>query len=205
MKKRVISLFLAVSMCIMNTAVPVQASGYTEQTAVESPDNVDVNSEDRIDNADNEEALSEGKAETELEVGTETEEETVPALNGIAKGEDGKWHYYTEGEIDTEFTGFAENENGWWYINAGDLDFSKTEVIKGTVNGETAWWNVSGGQVEFTDTVAKNANGWWCIQKGKVNFDFTGFAKNSNGWWYCKNGKVDFSRTEVIKGTVNGE
>ena len=49
MKKRVISLFLAVSMCIMNTAVPVQASGYTEQTAVESPDNVDANSEDRID------------------------------------------------------------------------------------------------------------------------------------------------------------
>ncbi|MCI6732145.1 MAG: phage tail tip lysozyme [Lachnospiraceae bacterium] len=114
-------------------------------------------------------------------------------------------YYAKNGVWDSAYAGFAENESGWWYCENGKVNFDKTEVIKGTVNGEIAWWNVSGGKVVFTDTVAKNANGWWCIQNGKVNFSFTGFAKNSSGWWYCKNGKVDFNKTEVIKGTVNGE
>ena len=132
--------------------------------------------------------------------------------NGVIKTaytKDGKttteWCYVIDGNVQYDYTGFAENENGWWYVEKGRVTFAKNDVIKGTVKGQTGWWFVKGSKVQFVDSVEKNSNGWWVIQNGKVNFNYTGFAKNSNGWWYCKGGKVDFGKNDVMKGTVNGE
>ena len=104
----------------------------------------------------------------------------LDALNGVCQGEDGNWYYYVNGEVDTTFTGLAQNQNGWWYVRNGMVDFSYYGV-------------------------EQNGNGWWRIEAGKVNFDFNGFAENRNGWWYLEGGKVQLDQTEVIQGTVDGE
>ena len=150
-----------------------------------------------------------GLLQYDEETADDAEDDTATDLAAdgayLAKASDGNWYYFDEtGSVDTTFTGFCENENGWFYVKDGQVSFSTTSVLKGTVDGVTAWWYVKNGKVTFTDTVAKNSSGWWYIDNGKVNFSFTGFAENENGWWYIKNGKVSFSTTSVIKGTADG-
>ncbi len=94
------------------------------------------------------------------------------------------------------------DSSDWYYYTNGKVAASKTDVIKGTVNGTSGWWNVVKGKVTKGETVAKNSNGWWYINSnGKVDFSYTGFAKNSNGWWYLESGKVNFNKNSVIKDT----
>ena len=120
---------------------------------------------------------------------------------GTVEKIDGNWWYTVDGKIDRSYTGFASNENGWWYVENGLVTFQKKDVIKGVANNEAGkegieqWWHVYNSKVTKETTIAKNANGWWRIEDGKVNFDYTGVAKNENGWWYLENGKVDFGYT----------
>ncbi len=127
-------------------------------------------------------------------------------LNGVCKS-DGVWAYYVDGQIQTSYTGFQKNANGWWYIKNGYVDFGTNSVIrdkdtkgKSTVDGTFGWWYVVSGKVQLTYTgVAnyKNANGWWYIKKGKVDFSANTVAKNKNGWWYVVGGKVQLTYTGV--------
>ncbi len=141
-----------------------------------------------------------------------------------AIGSKGAWYYVIGSQVQEDFTGLSNfsNENGWWYIKNGKVDFSHNGVDK-NVNGwwyvtggkvqfgftglanyknENGWWYISGGKVDFSHNgVDKNKNGWWYVTGGKVQLGFTGLAnyKNSNGWWYIKNGRVDFSHNGVDK------
>ncbi len=135
-----------------------------------------------------------------------------------ALGTKGTWYYVVESKVQTSYTGVANyrNENGWWYIRDGKVDFSANTVAKnkngwwyvlggkvqfdftGLANykNENGWWYIQDGKVDFSaNTVAKNWNGWWYVLDGKVQFDFTGLAdyRNAYGWWYIRDGKVDFS------------
>ncbi len=146
-----------------------------------------------------------------------------------ALGEKGAWYYVIGSKVQTDYTGVSNfsNENGWWYIKKGKVDFSANTVAK----NKNGWWYVEGGKVRFSyNGFGKNSNGSWYCEKGKVRFDqnsvlkdttgalgskgawyyvvgskvqtdYTGVAdyKNSNGWWYVKNGKVDFSANTVAK------
>ncbi len=125
--------------------------------------------------------------------------------NGLANeaDADGNWYYYTDGRIDTSYTGFAANKNGSWYVTKGKVTFKDNSVIKdasGAIGTKGTWYYVVGSKVQTSYTgVAdyKNANGWWYIKKGKVDFSANTVAKNKNGWWYIKKGKVDFSANTV--------
>ena len=83
--------------------------------------------------------------------------------------ESGEWRYYYNGMFQKSYTGVTDcaNENGWWYVKDGVVDFT-------------------------ADTVAMNKNGWWKVTNGRVDFDFTGTASNQNGSWYIVKGRVDF-------------
>lgn len=61
----------------------------------------------------------------------------------------------------------AKNENGWWYVRNGKVQFNYTGVAN-----------------------FKNDYGWWYVKNGKVDFTYTGKAKNNYGTWNVKNGKV---------------
>ncbi len=146
--------------------------------------------------------------ESGKEDGTETGTNTQ-TLNGVCKSE-GVWAYYIDGKIQTSYTGFQKNANGWWYIKNGKVDFSAYSVIrdkdskgKSTIDGTYGWWYVAGGRVQtgsysYTGVANyKNANGWWYVKNGKVDFTANTVAKNKNGWWYVVGGKVQLTYTGV--------
>lgn len=157
---------------------------------------------------------------TQVEVVAAAKKTNIVNRNGV-------WTYTVNSKPDYSYTGFAQNVNGWWYVERGKVTFKKNDVIQGTVNGKNGWWNVKGskvifnetieqnrngwwyiknGKVDFTKTsVEHNANGWWYVKNGKVDFNYTGFASNYNGWWYIENGKVTFKRNDVILGRVKGD
>ena len=128
----------------------------------------------------------------------ETYEDTVPAAgNGlIYDSETGIWTYYTDGEVDTTYTGLAKNDYGWWYVNAGYLDLTYTGMAKNSYG----WWYVTDGSLDLTYTgMAKNAYGWWYMTDGKLDLTYTGMAKNAYGWWYMTDSKLDLTYTGMAK------
>ena len=138
----------------------------------------------------------------------------------VQKGPDGGWHAYLNDKILTDYTGFADNENGTWYVVNGDVKFDVNSVLydnrdgtwkyvreskfKNTYTGiapnSNGWWRIENGIVNFGATgVYQNENGWWYCKGGKVQFDYTGIKNNAYGWWRIVNGKVDFSATGVYQ------
>jgi len=90
--------------------------------------------------------------------GTSTTSVTVTKLS------DGNW-YSTQNGQKINYTGFAKNKNGWWYVKNGKVDFSVTDVIKGKAKGTNAWWNVVNSKITAGPTLGKNSKGWWYIDK----------------------------------------
>ena len=113
-------------------------------------------------------------------------------------------YYLKRGKVYTAYTGFASNDDGWWYVENGKVSKKKNGIIQGTVDGTKAYWYVKNSKVTYTNTVAKDDRGWWVIRNGKIDTSFTGFAKNENGWWYAEKGKVSQKKTGIIQGTVDG-
>ena len=95
-------------------------------------------------------------------------------LNGIVKGEDGRWALYRNNKVVTSATGIYQNEKGWWRVKDGYVDFE--------ANG-----------------IYQNALGWWKTTNGKVTFKETGIFQNENGKWYVRNSKVDFTKFGRVK------
>ncbi len=111
-----------------------------------------------------------------------------------ALGTKGTWYYVVGSQVQYGYTGLAnyKNENGWWYIKNGAVDFTANTVAK----NKNGWYYVTDGKVQFGFTGLanySNANGWWYIKDGKVDFSASGVYKNKNGWYYVTGGKVDFS------------
>ena len=136
------------------------------------------------------------------------------SLQGLVQGQDGNWYYYKNGNVDTSFTGMAENSLGVWYVKAGKVDTSYTGMY--IYNGQ--WVYVKAGKFDTSYTgMAKNSSGVWYMKNGVLNrtytgmyvyngqwiyvkagkFDtsYTGMASNSSGWWYMKNGVLDRTYT----------
>ena len=136
-----------------------------------------------------------GAYESSLNVKVQPEQIGKTTYNGVTG-----WYYFGNGgKVDTSYTGFASNRNGWWYVENGKITFEKNSVVKGTVNGKTGWWYVKNSQVQFTNTIAKNEYGWWRIVNGMVDFGCNTVEKNEYGWFKCKGGKVDFGYTGIAK------
>ena len=95
-------------------------------------------------------------------------------LNGIVKGEDGRWALYKNNKVVTSATGIYQNEKGWWRVKDGYVDFE--------ANG-----------------IYQNALGWWKTTNGKVTFKETGIFQNENGKWYVRNSQVDFTKFGRVK------
>ncbi len=126
------------------------------------------------------------------------DQNTVAKDTTGAIGTKGIWYYVVGSKVQENFTGLADykNENGWWYIRNGTVDFTANTVAK----NKNGWYYVTGGKVQFGFTGLanyKNDNGWWYIKGGKVDFTHNGVDKNKNGWWYVVGGKVQFNYSGV--------
>ncbi len=122
---------------------------------------------------------------------------TIDYVPVLKKHTDGNWYFFEGDEIMSDYTGFADNEHGTWYVENGKVTFAKNDVIKDEADG--TWKYVVNSKFTEKDTVAKNSNGWWRIEDGIVNFSTTGVYQNENGWWYCKDGQVQFGYTGIQK------
>ena len=127
-----------------------------------------------------------------------SKDSSVPSvkLQGLNKGDDGKWYYYKDGVVDTGYTGMAKNAYGWWYVKNGKLDQTYTGMAKNAYG----WWYLEKGTINFKYTgMAKNAYGWWYIKAGKLDQTYTGMAENAYGRWYMNKGKLDNKYTGMYK------
>ncbi len=154
---------------------------------------------------------------------------TLDVKDGLIKDSDGVWRLYKDGVFQRDYTGFAENANGKWYVKHGVVAFDTTDILKdktgaigdadewyyvidskvqtgftglSNFSNQYGWWYIKDGKVDFSrNSVDKNKNGWWYVVGGKVQFGFTGLAnyKNENGWWYIQNGAVNFNHNGVDK------
>ena len=59
----------------------------------------------------------------------------------MAKNENG-WFYLQKGAVDFNYTGLAQNEQGVWFVHNGKVDFGYNGTLETKVN-------VSGGKVQF--------------------------------------------------------
>ena len=143
-----------------------------------------------------------------------TEPTTDPAAeprNGLVKLADHKWALYQDDVLLDRYTGYIRNDNGWWRVENGYVNFQFNELVKARLDTE-GWYKFKGGKWDKTaNSIYKNANGWWKTTNGKVTFNETGVFKNENGWWRVVNSKVDFSANGIYKNengwwkTTNGK
>ncbi len=114
----------------------------------------------------------------------------------VAKNSSGWWYIDETGMVDKTYTGFASNDKGSWYAEAGRVTKKTNGVFKdktGAIGTKNSWYYVLGSKVQYDFTGLadyKNASGWWYIKNGKVDRSANTVAKNKNGWWYVTGGKV---------------
>ncbi len=113
----------------------------------------------------------------------------------------GTWTYTVDGKADYNYTGFASNAYGKWWVDNGVVYFNVNDIrndSKGAIGSTSDWYYVVGSKVQESYTGVSNfanANGWWYIKNGKVDFSANTVAENDNGWWYVVGGKVSFTDT----------
>lgn len=68
--------------------------------------------------------------------------------NGIQLGDNGVWYYFSNGKIDHDYRGLANNEYGWFYVCDGLIAWDYT----GLANNEYGWFYVLNGCVDWNYT-----------------------------------------------------
>ena len=119
----------------------------------------------------------------------------------------GRWYYGTGGQMDASFTGFAQNDRGWWYVDSGLVDFRRTGVVEGVLDGVRAKWYVLGGRAltEYSGlTRSFDSCPALMLEKGIVDEHFTGMEQNEEGWWYLSDGMPDPRSQALVAGSVAG-
>ena len=120
---------------------------------------------------------------------------TVKSCKGLTVKQSGKdWVTVNAKGSQVNYTGVAQNKNGWWRIENGKVNFKATGVYQ----NDYGWWRVETGKVNFkANKIYQNAYGWWKTTDGKVTFNENGVFQNDFGWWKVKDSKVDFSFTGI--------
>ncbi len=65
-------------------------------------------------------------------------------------GEIEEWLPVIGGNLAPDFTGIAVNENGYWYVNAGHMDFDLTGFV---TNSDGTWYVYKGQLVTWKDGI----------------------------------------------------
>ena len=180
--------------CVNNvTANAYGDMHYSDDETVVSSETIEVAKGDKVQITVNAVDVDAWYATVE---GTVDVEVAFAPESGMYKANDGVWYYYTNGEIDTNFTGMAKNQYGWFYMTNGKLDTKFTGMAK----NQYGWWYMTNGKLDTKFTgMAKNKYGWFYMTNGKYDTKYTGMAKNQYGWFYMTNGKYDTKYTGMAK------
>ena len=121
-------------------------------------------------------------------------------VTGVYQNNNG-WWYVENGEVNFNYTGFADNSNGRWRIENGKVNFNYKDIVY-----ESSQWRYYYNgmfQKSYTGvTNCCNSYGWWYVKNGVVDFSYNGVADNNNGTWKIEGGKVNFgfNGTQIING-----
>lgn len=130
-------------------------------------------------------------------------------LTGIVQdSENERWYYAVDGLVDRSYTGFAANALGWWYVENGEVDFSRCALVRGVVDGAEDDWYVLGGLVKTDYTGLSTfpaGEQQYVIRDGRLDRSCTGFLRGADGWWYTEAGLVSRDAEGLIEGAVNGQ
>ncbi len=180
--------------CVNNVTANVYGDmHYSDDETVVSSETIEVAKGDKVQITVNAVDVDAWYATVE---GTVDVEVAFAPESGMYKANDGVWYYYTNGEIDTNFTGMAKNQYGWFYMTNGKFDAKYTGMAK----NQYGWFYMTNGKLDTKFTgMAKNQYGWFYMTNGKLDTKFTGMAKNKYGWFYMTNGKLDTKFTGMAK------
>ena len=139
----------------------------------------------------------------------------------VKRTDNNTWWYVKNGQVQFGFTGFADNSNGRWRIEKGQVNSKYNDIVKDgnqwryysggkwqnaaatiTKRSNGTWWYVKNGVVQFnvTSVVKRTENNtWWYVKGGQVQFGFTGFADNSSGRWRIEKGRVNSKYNDIVK------
>ena len=102
-----------------------------------------------------------------------------------------KWYFFSAGQVQKEWTGFAMYDNAWFYLNKGELDSTKQGFYE--YNG--GLFLVADGRIVneysglYHNTEGPGADGkWYFIALGQVQEQYTGLALHDGEWFYLKDG-----------------
>lgn len=117
---------------------------------------------------------------------------------------DNVWRKITDGKPDYNYTGFAKNDSGWYFLKNGKVDVARDEVLQGTVEDRKDWYYVHGGKVQQNHTgLASNPSGTWYFKNGELQWNYTGYITYNNFKYCVKNGKsLDYGESKY--GVKNG-
>ena len=132
---------------------------------------------------------------------------TSDQYTGVRADEEGVFHYYVDGEIDSTYTGIARDTDDVWYcIKNGDVDFDFSGLAKRPEDG--IWYYIKDGILDWGYTgIAENPlnTNWYRVKNGQVDFSFNGLAKRPEDgiWYFLKNGMLRWGYTGIAENPIN--
>ena len=124
------------------------------------------------------------------------------------------WYFYSAGQVQKHYTGFAEYNGAWFYLNKGELDTTKTGIYK----YDNGFFLLAEGRLIkeykglYQNTKGPGAdNKWYYFGDGKLQDQYTGLAYYDGKWFYLKKGCLaeDYTGKVIYDGksfnVVNGE
>jgi len=104
------------------------------------------------------------------------------------------------GAEDTEYTGLAQNADGWWYVRGGRIDRETTGFITGRVGTLEADWYVLEGRVQlgFNGYIPGGDNVLLLITGGHTAPERTGVFPDGRRFRHVENGRVDLSERRIF-------
>lgn len=121
---------------------------------------------------------------------------------GLLLETDGYLYCFTDGKVDTSYTGVAVSSYGTYYVVNGVVDYSISGVYE--INGKSYY--VSEGELQLVSGLNEFGGTYYYMLGGIIQTDFTGLFLQTNGvTYYIENGICTLSTTGIITDTDGTE
>ena len=111
--------------------------------------------------------------------------------NGLHKDADGKYRYYIDGKVATEFVGFVDYDDSKFYVNKGIYDDDFNGVMIDPNSDPYVWYFCAKGQVQTQHKgLAEYDGAWFYIENGKVADKMNKFVEYDGGLFAVGAGRI---------------
>ena len=109
--------------------------------------------------------------------------------NGLARDENGKYHYYNNGEVDTTKNGIVSYQGGDFFVANGDLCDGANGLNLNSEDGK--WYFLSNGQVQRGyNGLALYDGEWFYLTNGVLDTNINGLVPYNGGTFLFSQGRL---------------